>query len=343
MLSGNALSGPIDEIGLAHSPEAGNTSSEPAFIGEWGAITNEKDSPVSAASPRHLRAEARSILKAAMRILWKFRSRFQVFATSTALEYLVMGSIASNTLLMAIDADCDFCDQSTCAGQKAAMEFFNVVFTVIFSFESVVKLVGFGWWRYLVLMRPMSWLDVIIVGTSLAETQSVLATTACFSRSAPCEQYDECEVGGGTSVFRIVRLARIVKLLSRFTSLQKQIIAIVKTAKSVSSLLFLIFIFIAIFLILGMTLMGGLVVQPWAASNLIRGMRVFVRVPGDSLVKTPFSVLGRPAILKRSDTLNHSGSPWYELFACSEGKYQDIWSKMLNWSTIMQLFILGLR
>jgi hypothetical protein len=54
-----------------------------------------------------------------------------------------------------------------------------------------------------------------------------------FETKAICSDYDACEGTAGTSVLRIVRLLRIVKLLCRFTSLQKQLAALTKTASKV--------------------------------------------------------------------------------------------------------------
>lgn len=113
----------------------------------------------------------------------------------------------------------------------------------------------------------------------------------------------------------------------------------------VSWLVFLILIFVAIFVILGMNLMPGLITQvvesvilelnilsvgillstkriytqPWSASVLMRGMRVFIRFPNDPLPTTPFPVAGRVATLHSYDNVNHSGRPWFvsaALLAC---------------------------
>jgi hypothetical protein len=244
------------------------------------------------------------------RLQRRVRGRIQVVAASGGLEYLVMTAIAVNTLLMAIDADCEFCNQPSCAREKGLLELSNLVFTSVFSLESLMKLIGFGPVRYIWIMAPMSWLDIGIVASSLVEIPSVMATSACYLTVQPCAFYDECEASGGTSVLRIVRLARIVKLLSRFSSLQKQIKTIAKTAKSVSSLVVLIIIFVAIFVILGMNLMPGMVLQPWSSTNLMRGMQVFVVVPGDDLVKTTFPSAGRVATLQNHDISNHSSRSW---------------------------------
>jgi hypothetical protein len=265
---------------------------------------------VALATPRSGRIQRNLFLELLIKVVRKLRGNFQSLAASTALEYVVVTAIVINTLLMAIDADCEFCDTPTCAMQRAVMELSNIVFTAVFTFESTVKVVGFGFHRYLWIMAPITWLDVGIVVSSLIETPSVLQTGQCYLRQVPCASYDECEVSGGMSVLRIVRLARVLKLLSRFRSFHKQINAIAKTAKSVYYLVVLIFIFVTIFVILGSTMLAGLVVQPWSPETLMRGMRVFVRVPGDDLAATPFPEAGRVATIQDLDIVNHSSRPW---------------------------------
>ncbi len=274
---------------------------------------SSRASPVAAealATPRSTRVERSLYVELILRAVRKLRGKVQTVAASSALEYVVVAAIVINTFLLAIDADCEFCDVPTCATQRAVMELSNLAFTAVFTFESAVKVVGFGAHRYLWIMAPVTWLDVGIVVSSLVESHSVLQTGQCYLRQAPCASYDECEVSGGMTVLRMVRLARVLKLLSRFRSFHKQVNAIAKTAQSVYYLVLLIFIFVTIFVILGTTMLAGLVVQPWNPEDLMRGMRVFVRVPGDDLLPTPFPKAGRVATIQELDMVNHSTRPW---------------------------------
>jgi len=243
----------------------------------------------------------------------KIIAKFQRIAASAALEGIVMAAIVVNTLLMAIDSDCEFCQNASCSQFKTVIEFSNVVFTSIFTFEMVIKIIGFGLYRYLWVLKFMTWLDVIIVGTSLAEIPDVLETSRCYMEPRPCAEYDFCDAGGGTQVLRIVRLLRVLKLLSRFKSFQKQLMAIARTFQTVSWLVFLICIFITIFVILGGTLMAGLVERPWSADGLFRGLRVFVSVPGDNLDTTSFPIQGRVATIKEFNR-NGTTNPWRVCF-----------------------------
>ena len=263
--------------------------------------------------PEHRKVRSLFIIKAVRKI----RGIIQTIATASLFEYFIRAVIVINTLFMAIDSDCDFCSQPSCATEKGVLEISNVVFTLIFTFEASVNLIAFGTYRYLWIMSPMSWLDVAIVASSLAETPSVLSTSSCYlNRGASCDSFDYCEGGGATSVLRVVRLLRILKLLSRFVSLQKQVLAIVKTFKSVAWLLLLICLFVLVFVILGMTQIAGLIDQPYSASNLVPGMRVYVQVPGDDIASLNLALLptlnGRVATISGfPDYVNHSARPWY--------------------------------
>jgi len=267
---------------------------------------HEEDAAAEAEEGSGKREEKRSFLYV---LYQKILGKFQRVAASALLEGIVMLAIVVNTILMAIDSDCEFCDEASCTRMKMVLELSNIVFTSIFTFEMVIKIAGFGLYRYLWTLKFMTWLDVIIVGTSLAEIPSVLDTSQCYLETKPCAEYDYCDGGGGTQVLRIVRLLRILKLLSRFKSFQKQLSAIGKTFMAVSSLIFLILIFITIFVILGGTLLAGLVERPWSSQDLFRGLKVFVSVPGDDLQPTSFPIQGRVATLKEFDR-NATTNPW---------------------------------
>ena len=250
-----------------------------------------------------------------LRLIRRARGVIQTVAVSRFLEYLIVAAIVINTCFMAIDADCDFCADGTCARFKGGLELSNLGFTAIFTFEATVNFLAFGLYRYCWVMAPMSWLDIIIVVSSLAEVPSILSTSACYlHQGVPCSSYDYCEAGGAVSVLRVIRLLRILKLLRRFKSLQKQVMAIVKTLKMVAWLLALIGLFTLVFVILGMTEMPGMVIQPYSTSNLVPGMRVFVTLPGDSLGDIsllPTLQGSRPGTIdKYPDFANHSARPW---------------------------------
>ena len=100
----------------------------------------------------------------------------------------------------------------------------------------MINFIGFGRQRCLWALGPLTWSDVGIVSSSLAETPSVvmagITTGKCHLKSAPCADYDGPgrESGGCTL---ILRLLHILKLLTRFSTFLmhqnlKQILAIIK-------------------------------------------------------------------------------------------------------------------
>ena len=234
------------------------------------------------------------------------RKKFINIATSNALEHFILIVIVVNTVIMGMDLHCDFCKDGFCAVYKGALESTNIFFNAVFLFELTVKLIGYGPMRY--LSSPMSWLDVAIVAVGMAEIQSTYSISVCLLRKVDCQEYEACEGGGGVSALRTFRLVRIVKLLRAFPDVQKQVAAIVTTLSSVAALIALISIFLLIFCILGMNLMGGSLLSSWPGL-LERGTEVFVRIPGDSLVKSPFPVLGRRGVITVYSS-NRTSRPW---------------------------------
>ena len=93
---------------------------------------------------------------------------------------------------------------------------------------------------------------------SLVEIYSVASTSVCLLSSTNPDQATLCEGGGsGLSVLRTFRLMRLLKLLKSFPNLQEQLAVAGKTLGSTSWLFLLVFIFLVIFTILGMSQFAG--------------------------------------------------------------------------------------
>jgi hypothetical protein len=244
--------------------------------------------------------------RASMLSVSNVRKQFMTMSTSNKLDNFILATIIFNTLIMAMDLHCDFCENGYCAAYKGVLESTNILFNVIFLVELVVKVIGYGPRRY--LSFPMSWLDLVVVVVGMAEIENTYLTSVCLLRKVECKEYDECEGGGGVSALRTFRLVRIVKLLKSFPDVQKQVAAIITTLSSVAALIALISIFLLIFCILGMNLMGGTLLGDWPG-DLARGAEVFLRLPGDSLVKSPFPVLGRRGFITIYSA-NRTARPW---------------------------------
>lgn len=112
-------------------------------------------------------------------------------ATSSKLDHTILAAIVLNCVLMAAT----FYDEPQ--WWVAAQFWLNQVFTLMFTFECVVKLAGFGWEQYWadpwnkfdLIVVLGSWLDVMV---TLLEVQFVSA-----------------------ALFRIIRIARVIGRLGR--------------------------------------------------------------------------------------------------------------------------------
>ena len=67
-------------------------------------------------------------------------------------------TICLNTLIMAINGDCDYC-QAGCATRKGVLEASNLFFTAVFTLESLIKIIGFGPWRWAWKTETQKWKD----------------------------------------------------------------------------------------------------------------------------------------------------------------------------------------
>ena len=201
------------------------------------------------------------------------RSKLLVVAEGKRLGSFIVGCIMFNTLLMAIDHACDFKEASYCHTFKGSLEAFNIAFCVIFFSEMVIKTGGFGLARY--FSDVYNLFDFFIVVISLVEIYSVSTTAICLLSAANGNEATLCDTGGsGLSVLRTFRLLRLIKLLKSFPNLQSQLAVAGKTLGSTSWLFLLVFIFLVIFTILGMSQFAGAIIDDPEA--IIMGSSVLV-------------------------------------------------------------------
>ncbi|KAG8196966.1 hypothetical protein JTE90_009024 [Oedothorax gibbosus] len=117
-----------------------------------------------------------------------------------------------------------------------AVELSNVLFTVVFCLEMVLKMVAEGFCTY--ISSGFNVFDSVIVVLSLVEL---------------CQSSDG---GSGLSVLRTFRLLRILKLVRFLPALRRQLIIMLRTIDNVTIFFALLILFIFIFSILGMNLFG---------------------------------------------------------------------------------------
>jgi len=190
-----------------------------------------------------------------------FQFYCEIVAYSDTLMYTTIMVILFNVMQMAIDRDCDFYDTPEyCRNFKRELERLNLFFTAFFTFELVVKMIGFTPLVY--LKETANVFDCIIVATSLVEFPVGVAMVNCYD-TEPNPGVCEGAAVGGFSVlrsFRLMRVMRIGKLVRMFPQIQRQLKVIQKTLSTVSSLIGLMTLFLLIFAILGMALFGNLAI-----------------------------------------------------------------------------------
>lgn len=127
------------------------------------------------------------------------------------------------------------------------LELSNTYFTWIFIYEMYVKILGIGIKKY--LADGMNWLDGFIVQVSIFELVYPLITGGAENSSVKALKT--------LRLLRTIRVVRIVRLLRSLESM-KVIISVVK--KSYMSFVYitcLMFLFIFIFTLLGMSIFAG--------------------------------------------------------------------------------------
>ena len=120
------------------------------------------------------------------------------------------------------------------------VEIANAVFVCLFTAEIVFRLVCFGPRRY--CRSLFNRLDCVLVVISVADCVLV------YSGVMP-------EIG--LSALRTARLMRIFKATDHWLGLRNLSLSLMNSLRSITSLLFLLFLFVFIFSLLGMQLFGG--------------------------------------------------------------------------------------
>ncbi|XP_038117628.1 voltage-dependent T-type calcium channel subunit alpha-1G isoform X4 [Culex quinquefasciatus] len=147
----------------------------------------------------------------------------------------ILLAILINTLSMGIE----YHDQPE--ELTAIVETSNIVFSVIFAFEMVLKIVAEGPFGY--VANGFNVFDGVIVILSVVELgQAYLG---------------EGQGNSGLSVLRTFRLLRILKLVRFMPNLRRQLFVMLRTMDNVAIFFSLLILFIFIFSILGMYLFGG--------------------------------------------------------------------------------------
>ena len=134
---------------------------------------------------------------------------------------------------------------------ESLLEQINRILTAIFFMEMVAKMIGFGLRAY--LRDRTNQLDLVIVVFSLVDVgiQAYFLTLTESESSGEKGKTIET-LRSATTVFRILRLTRILKLAKSWSNFNYFLITIGSTIMKISSFGVILFLFIFIFAMMGM-------------------------------------------------------------------------------------------
>merc|ERR1719506_2156307 len=129
--------------------------------------------------------------------------------------------------------------------------FLNALLTLIFTFESAVKLIGLGWKIF--KMDSFNSFDLVVVIVSIGDVGMDIGGVFAGASIPPFFP---------VSVLRTFRIIRVLKLARQWENQRIILITLVKSLKSVMYLCILMLLFILIWALLGMELFGGRFPRP---------------------------------------------------------------------------------
>ena len=173
-------------------------------------------------------------------------------------DYFIQGCILFNTLLMCLKwapqptnyvvfsidtvAQWDYLPE----GYWFFLTTMNILLTLIFTAESIIKIVGLGWQLY--KKDAMNLFDAFVVAFSIIEIGLDLNAKANpGTETVPLP----------LSVLRAFRIFRLFKLVRSVDTLRKILVTLINSLKSVVYLALLLCLVILIFILLGVELFGG--------------------------------------------------------------------------------------
>ncbi|XP_041084014.1 voltage-dependent L-type calcium channel subunit alpha-1S-like isoform X1 [Polyodon spathula] len=222
--------------------------------------------------------------------------------TSSYFEYLMFVLILLNTICLGMQ----HCDQSDEINYIS--DIFNLIFTVLFTLEAVLKLMAFKAKGY--FGDPWNVFDFLIVIGSVidvivSEIDTALASSGgLYCLSGGCAQAED---SGRISItfFRLFRVMRLVKLLSRGEGVRTLLWTFIKSFQALPYVALLIVMLFFIYAVIGMQVFGKIALVDGTQINRNNNFQTF-----------PQAVL----LLFRCAT----GEAWQEIMlACMYGKLCD--------------------
>ena len=177
----------------------------------------------------------------------KVRYAFYLLATNDYFDYFILTVVVVNSVFMAIDGNIlkpEVLD---------SLNVSNYVFNAIYIFEYVVKFIGLGPIVY--YSDPFTYLDTFIIIFSIIDMATPTSTDTDSTVGA--KKQNVSSQLSFLRVFRIFRVVRLTKILRRIKAMRLIIVSITKAVINVSYIIAIIFMFILIFQLLGMSLLSG--------------------------------------------------------------------------------------
>jgi len=179
--------------------------------------------------------------------LQKVRYAFYILATNDYFDYFILTVVVVNSVFMAIDGNIlkpEVLD---------SLNVSNYVFNAVYIFEYVVKFIGLGPLVY--YSDPFTYLDTFIIIFSIIDMATPTSTDTDSTVGA--KKQNVSSQLSFLRVFRIFRVVRLTKILRRIKAMRLIIVSITKAIINVSYIIAIIFMFILIFQLLGMSLLSG--------------------------------------------------------------------------------------
>ena len=179
--------------------------------------------------------------------LQKVRYAFYILATNDYFDYFILTVVVVNSVFMAIDGNI------LKPEHLDSLNVSNYVFNSVYIFEYVVKFIGLGPLVY--YSDPFTYLDTFIIIFSIIDMAAPTSTDTDSTVGA--KKQNVSSQLSFLRVFRIFRVVRLTKILRRIKAMRLIIVSITKAIINVSYIIAIIFMFILIFQLLGMSLLSG--------------------------------------------------------------------------------------
>uniref|UniRef100_A0A4W3J3F2 Voltage-dependent L-type calcium channel subunit alpha n=1 Tax=Callorhinchus milii TaxID=7868 RepID=A0A4W3J3F2_CALMI len=220
-----------------------------------------------------------------------YQYKFWYVVSSTGFEYIMFILIMLNTLCLAIQ----HYEQSKLFNY--VMDILNMVFTGVFTVEMVLKLIAFKPRHY--FADAWNTFDALIVVGSVVD---IAITEVNVSKKAACSE-DSSRIS--ITFFRLFRVMRLVKLLSRGEGIRTLLWTFIKSFQALPYVALLIAMLFFIYAVIGMQVFGKVAMQDHTQVNRNNNFQTF-----------PQAVL----LLFRCAT----GEAWQDIMlACLPGKRCD--------------------